>query len=165
MPKRLCPFVGSDPRLMKTHVDTRHVGKEEYQKEVQQKTTKMLLDGAREARKEELRIKAEESKRKNDTNNRGKVNIGPVFKVLKEKTGCYFCKDKEINLNSINNPMLMLDRFTSCSYCNKNICRNTCSKQCANCGFVFCPSCCEIKYGNMDDLILCVNCSCMNEYY
>ena len=152
MPKRLCPFSGNDPRV-KTHVDMRHVGKEDYAKEVSQKTTQMLMDGARVARKEELKIMHE--KNKNETN-RGKVNIGPVFKVLKEKSGCYFCKHKDINHNNINP---LMNPLNSCSYCNKNICRNTCSNNCVNCGFVFCPSCIEIKYGHFEDLILCMNCS------
>jgi Cd27 binding protein (Siva). len=152
MPKRLCPFSGSDPRI-KTHVDMRHVGKEDYAKEVCQKTTQMLMDGARDARKEELKLIQEKKK---SESNRGKVNIGPVFKVLKEKSGCYFCKHKDINDN-IMHPLM--NSLNSCSYCNKNICRNTCSKDCVKCGFVFCPSCIEIKYGHFEDLILCINCS------
>lgn len=143
MPKRLCPFNENFSQL-KTHVDMRHVGKEAYAKEVYEKTRQMMLAGAVKARKDEL------SKKNNNTtdNSRGKVNIGPVFKVLKEKSGCYFCKHK----TSIN-PLI------SCCYCGKSICSNSCSRTCVQCGYQFCPSCCEINYDYLDEKILCVTCT------
>eukprot|EP00111_Clytia_hemisphaerica_P006916 TCONS_00020040-protein len=158
MPKRLCPFNGSEP-LVKAHIDMRHVGKEEYVKEVHHKTTKMLLDGARQARREELKSQQMQEQKKTESH-RGKINIGPVFKVLKEKSGCYFCKHNDMvsrNNNSDTNKV-MIDNLNTCSYCNKNICHNTCSNICTNCQFIFCPSCCEMKYGHFEDAVFCVNC-------
>lgn len=144
MPKRLCPF-GENHTQLKTHIDQRHVGKEAYQREVYEKTKQLMMAGAVKAKKEELN----QLKENNNSlaTSRGKVNIGPVFKVLKEKSGCYFCKH-----SSTSKPIV------SCYYCNKNICANVCTNVCAHCGQNYCPSCCSINYDMMEERVLCISC-------
>lgn len=138
MPKRPCPFDENNTQL-KTHIDQRHVGKEIYQMEVYEKTKQLMMAGALRAKKDELSIMKENS------NCRGKINIGPVFKVLKEKSGCYFCRHS-------NTPIV------SCSYCNKNTCTNVCGNMCAHCGQSYCPSCCSVNYDMMEERVLCIGC-------
>ena len=140
MPKRLCPFNENFPQL-KMHIDMRNVGKEDYKAEVYEKTMQLMKAGAVQARKEEL------NRTNKDDLSKGKMNIGPVFKVLKEKSGCYYCR-----LGSSNS-------LTSCQYCNKNMCSNKCSKTCSFCGFLFCPSCCSMNYDVYEERVLCISCS------
>ena len=142
MPKRQCPF-GEFNTQLKTHVDQRHVGKDVYQKEIYDKTRQLMIAGAMRAKKEEKQLK----ENNNIPDSRGKVNIGPVFKVLKEKSGCYFCKHK-----SPTTPI------GSCYYCNKNICINVCTKSCSHCGQNYCPSCCQVNYDMYEDRVLCASC-------
>lgn len=146
MPKRLCPFNANYPQI-KTHVDVRLVGKEAYAKEVYDKTTKMLMDGARTAQVKKDLMGFED---KAQIDSRGKKNIGPVFKVLKENSACYYCRHKKNLIHS---------QMNSCSYCNKTMCNQNCSKGCSSCGFIFCPSCYTIAYGEYEEKVLCVNCS------
>lgn len=150
MPKRLCPFNASYPQI-KTHVDMRLVGKDVYAKEVYDKTTKMLMEGAAQV-KNELK-KASESKDKGQTESRGKKNIGPVFKVLKENSACYYCRHKKNLISS---------QMNSCSYCNKTMCSQNCSRGCGSCGLLFCPSCYTIAYEEYEERVLCV--TCCNNY-
>jgi len=140
MPKRLCPF--DENRIqMKTRVDMWHVGKEQYKQEVFEKTKQMMMKGAIDARKAELKGK---NKPAEIFENNGKNNIGPVYKVLKERAGCYYCRVKSSSV--------------CCAYCNKNSCLDTCSKVCYGCGYTFCTSCCSICYDFSDERVFCVSC-------
>lgn len=140
MPKRLCPF-NENRTQMKTKVDMWHVGKEQYAKEVYEKTLQLMLNGAKEARKKE------QEKKKEEISN-GKKNIGPVFKVLKERSGCYYCPTK---LSAMGN-------VTPCFHCSKTICSTTCSKMCFLCGHLFCPSCCSVNYDEIEEKVVCLYC-------
>jgi len=123
------------------HIDMRHVGKEQYQQEVYEKTKNMLMKGSIEASKSQSFHSPDPS------DARGKKIVGPAFGKKSVPNKCTACGQ-----------ILMQSHLQNCEFCEKKICLG-CKRICSSCEKTFCHVCSVINYDLRDEREFCLNCN------
>ncbi|KAM9842374.1 apoptosis regulatory protein Siva [Aulostomus maculatus] len=162
MTKRACPFKETFSSQYKIHVGQHELSHSsvfgnKYRKEIYEKTTNLLFNGAK-AVVGKIWTGEERSSHPEPASNqpllKGQRLIGHDGRLTKATsaqgpatalTGCCACQKNQ-------------GSRTSCSQCDRPVC-TPCTRQCSSCSTLCCSICTIIDYSGRYDEVLCCSCA------
>ncbi|NXF07576.1 SIVA protein, partial [Smithornis capensis] len=167
MPKRSCPFGDAAPLQLKTRVGLRELSRgvrgEEYQREVFERTRRLLfrgaqayMEGAGPAAPRSAEPEAAGEEQDGGSRWNGQLLIGHDGKLLRRPT------DRTVPAvgasRACSSCVRTADEKEVCTQCDRFVCQS-CSRPCSCCSTVTCSLCSTIDYADVGEQVLCNGCS------